>query len=337
MSDDTRHRSGDDLEHPPATSATQEDTMAAEETIAAAQASDPDDDALYREGLRVQARSQWQLFRRKFFRHKAAMVALAVLLGIFSASLAAAQITPYSYEEIDLLAGGTGPTFDGQHYFGTDKIGRDYFSRVLYGTRTSMRVAAIVSILATVIGTIVGAVSGYYGGWIDNALMRFTDLILTLPALPVLLVASALLGSGNPNRVAVILALLLWTSLARIVRGTFLSLREKEFVEAAKASGASDGRIIFRHILPNALSPIIVNATLVVGTAILIEAVLSFLGFGIQPPFPALGALIEEGRDAMLTDWWLVIFPGLTIVAICLCINFLGDGLRDALDPRQQS
>jgi peptide/nickel transport system permease protein len=159
---------------------------------------------------------------------------------------------------------------------------------------------------------------------------------LTLPFLPVLIVAAALLGSGQPTRVAVILALLLWTSLARIVRGSFLSLREKEFVEAAKASGASDLRIIARHILPNALSPIIVNTTLVVGTAILIEAVLSFLGFGIQPPTPALGKLIDDGRNAMLTDWWLVTMPGMTIVLICLCINFLGDGLRDALDPQQQ-
>ncbi|MGH3664534.1 MAG: ABC transporter permease [Egibacteraceae bacterium] len=330
MTDDLRHRSYDEAATPPAASGGQSATLVAQESARAG------DDDLAREGLRIEARSQWQLFRRKFFRHKAAMVALVILTVIFGAAIFAERVAPYAYDEIDLLNSGTAPTLEGQHYFGTDKIGRDYFSRVVYGTRTSVKVALIVAALSTLIGTTIGAVSGYYGGWIDNALMRFTDLMLTLPALPVLLVAAALLGSGNPVRVGVILALLLWTSLARIVRGQFLSLREKEFVEAAKASGASDSRIIFRHILPNALSPIIVNTTLIIGTAILIEAVLSFLGFGVQPPDPALGTLIDDGRNAMLTDWWLVTMPGLTIVFICLCINFLGDGLRDALDPRQQ-
>jgi peptide/nickel transport system permease protein len=291
---------------------------------------------LHREGLAVEATSQWKLFRRKFLRHKAAMAGLLVLVAIFLAAIFAEQVAPYGYEEIDLLNGGRAPTLEGNHFFGTDKIGRDYFSRVVFGTRTSVRVAFVVAALSTVIGTVVGAVAGYFGGWIDNALMRMTDLFLVLPALAVLLVASALLGGGDPTRVAVILALLFWTPLARIVRGSFLSLREKEFVEAAKASGASDARIIFRHILPNTLGPIVVNATLVVATAILVEAALSFLGFGIQPPTPALGKLIDEGRDAMLTDWWLVTMPGLTIVLICLAINFLGDGLRDALDPTQQ-
>ena len=329
MTEDLR-RHDDGAPTPAATSASQSDTFVAAEDARAA------DDDLYREGLRVQARSQWQLFRRKFFRHKAAMTALVVLVVIVLGSVFVDQVSPYAYDEIDLLAAGTGPTLEGQHYFGTDKIGRDYFTRVLHGTRTSLRVAFIVAFLATGVGTVVGAIAGYYGGWVDNALMRFTDLMLTMPILPVLIVAAALLGSGNPTRVGIILGLLLWTSLSRIVRGSFLSLREQEFVEAAKASGASDARIIFRHVLPNALSPIIVNATLVVGTAILIEAVLSFLGFGIQPPEPALGSLIDGGRDAMLTDWWLVTMPGVVIVLICLCINFLGDGLRDALDPRQR-
>ena len=327
MTDDPRHIR-------PTSADTQESALATEEVVEAESAAT--DDSLYREGLRVEARSQWQLFRRKFFRHKAAMVALTLLIILFGAAIFAEQVAPYSYDEPDLANSGVGPTLTDQHYFGTDKIGRDYFSRVLYGTRTSVRVAFIVALLSTTIGTAIGAIAGYYGGWIDNALMRFTDLFLTLPSLPVLIVAAALLGSGQPTRVAIILALLLWTSLARIVRGSFLSLREKEFVEAAKASGASDLRIIARHILPNALSPIIVNTTLVVGTAILIEAVLSFLGFGIQPPTPALGKLIDDGRNAMLTDWWLVVMPGMTIVLICLCINFLGDGLRDALDPQQQ-
>jgi peptide/nickel transport system permease protein len=190
--------------------------------------------------------------------------------------------------------------------------------------------------LSTAIGTVVGAFAGFYGGWVDNVLMRFTDLILTLPPLAVLLTASAFLGSGSPYRVAIILALLFWTYLARIVRGTFLSLKEKEYIEAARALGASDRRIMFRHMLPNAIGPIIVNGTLTIATAILIEAVLSFLGLGIKPPTPALGALIADGEGNSQTMPWLVIFPGLTIVMISLCVNFIGDGLRDALDPTQR-
>ena len=291
---------------------------------------------LYREGLTVEVRSRWSVFRRKFIRHRLAMAALLTLVVVGVASQFAEAIAPYGFAEIDLPNRSTGPTLEDQHYFGTDKLGRDYFSRVLYGTRTSMRVALVVALLATLIGTVVGAVSGYYRGWVDNVLMRFTDLVLTLPGLAVLLIAAAFFGQGSPYRVAVILSLIFWTSLARIVRGSFLSLREKEFVEAARASGASDVRIIFRHILPNALSPIIVNATLIVATAILVEATLSFLGFGIQPPTPALGQLIADGQGSMLTDWWLILMPGLTLVVICLAVNFLGDGLRDALDPQQR-
>jgi peptide/nickel transport system permease protein len=179
------------------------------------------------------------------------------------------------------------------------------------------------------------AIAGYYGGWIDNLLMRLTDLVLTLPALAVLLTAAALLGEGSQWRVSIILALFFWTNLARVARGIFLSLREKEYVEAARASGAGDLRIMFRHILPNTLGPVIVNGTLAVATAILVEAALSFLGFGIKPPTPSLGVLVASGQNNP-QKWWLTVFPGLTIVAIVLCINFIGDGLRDALDPTQR-
>ena len=291
---------------------------------------------VYETGVAFKARSQWAYAARRFVRHRLAMGSLLVLIGIALAAVFADRIAKYSYEEINLFAGSVGPTTEGSHYFGTDPIGRDYFSRVLYGIRTSLRVALIVSLLSTVIGTVVGAIAGYFGGWIDNVLMRLTDLILTLPFLAVLLTASATLGQGSQYRVAIILALLFWTTLARVVRGSFLSLREKEYVEAAKASGSGDARIIFRHMLPNAMGPIIVNATLVVAIAILVEATLSFLGFGVQPPTPALGKLISEGQGEMIEHWWLVTFPGLTIVLIVLCINFVGDGLRDALDPTQR-
>jgi ABC-type dipeptide/oligopeptide/nickel transport system permease subunit len=289
--------------------------------------------AIYQQGLQIEARSQWQLARRRFFRHKLAMASLVLLGLIFGASVFAETITPYAFEQQNFEDSSEGPSAD--HYFGTDQLGRDYFTRVVFGIRTSARVAFLVALLSTVIGTSVGAVSGYFGGWVDNLLMRMTDLVLTLPILAVLLVASALLGQGSPYRVAVILALVYWTTLARIVRGTFLSLREKEYVDAAKAIGASDLRIMVRHMLPNAVGPIVVNATLIIATAILVEAVLSFLGFGIQPPTPALGNLISKGQG-LVDQWWLVTFPGLTIVLIVLCINFLGDGLRDALDPTQR-
>ena len=290
----------------------------------------------HQSGLEVEARSQWAYARRRFLRHKLAMASLVVLLVVLGAGLFADAVAPYAYDEIDLENAGVGPTLEGNHFFGTDLLGRDYFSRVVYGIQTTQNVAFVVAALSTLIGTAVGAVAGYYGRWTDNLLMRFTDLALTLPGLIVLLTAAAFLGNGSQYRTAVILALLFWTSLARIVRGTFLSLREKEFVEAARAAGAGDLRIMVRHMLPNAVGVIVVNATLVVGIAILTEAALSFLGFGIQPPTPALGKLIAEGQNVSSDLWWLVTFPGLTIVLIVLCINFVGDGLRDALDPTQR-
>ena len=296
----------------------------------------PDEALTYETGVEIKARSQWQYARLRFMRHRLAMVSLVVLITIFLAGAFAPVVAPYAYDEIDLENSSSPPTLDGFHIFGTDLIGRDYFSRVIFGIRTSEQVALIVALLATVIGVSVGALAGYYSGAVDNVLMRFTDLILTLPGLAVLLTAAALLGRGNPYRVAVILALLFWTALARIIRGTFLSLREKEYVEAAKAAGAGDLRIMVRHMLPNAVGPIVVSATLIVGVAILTEAVLGFLGFGVQPPTPALGKLIADGESAGTGLWWLVTFPGLTILLIVLCVNFVGDGLRDALDPTQR-
>jgi ABC-type dipeptide/oligopeptide/nickel transport system permease subunit len=259
-----------------------------------------------------------------------------VLLGFGFVALFAEQLAPYAYDELDLVHMNEAPTTENWHLFGTDQLGRDYLSRVIFGVRTSLWVAIIVALLSTAIGTAVGAIAGYFGGWVDNLLMRMTDLVLTVPGLAVLLVAAAYWGGGKPVRVAIIVALLAWTSIARIVRGVFLSLREKEYVEAAKASGSGDTRIILKHMIPNTMGPIIVNATLVVAAAILIEAALSFLGFGVQPPIPALGKLISDGQSSGLQLWWLVTFPGLVIVAIALAVNFVGDGLRDALDPTQR-
>jgi ABC-type dipeptide/oligopeptide/nickel transport system permease subunit len=284
-------------------------------------------------GLELKVRSQWSYARMRFFRHRLALIGLFGLVVIFGAGIFAGVVSPYTYAEIDLNHILQGPSH--AHYFGTDALGRDQFTRVVWGIRTSMEVGVFVAVVSTFVGLIVGAVAGYYGGWLDNLLMRITDLVLTLPLLAILLTATALLGQGNQWRVSMILVLFFWTGTARVVRGIFLSLREKEYVEAAKASGAGDARLMFRHILPNTLGPIVVTATLAVGTAILIEAALSFLGFGIKPPTPSLGVLVSEAQ-ANPEQWWLTIFPGLTIVAIVLCVNFVGDGLRDALDPTQR-
>jgi peptide/nickel transport system permease protein len=286
-------------------------------------------------GLDLKVRSQWSYARMRFLRHRLAMIGLVGLVIIFGAGIFANFVAPYSYMEINLahLQFLTAP--NSAHPFGTDPLGRDELSRVIWGIRTSMEVGVFVAVVSTLVGLLVGAIAGYYGGWIDNLLMRATDLVLTLPLLAVLLTAAALLGQGNQWRVSFILVFFFWTGIARVVRGVYLSLREKEYVEAAKASGAGDMRLMFRHILPNTLGPIVVNATLAVGTAILVEAALSFLGFGIKPPTPSLGVLIADA-EANPQQWWLTVFPGLTIVLIVLCVNFVGDGLRDALDPTQR-
>ena len=305
--------------------------------VAAGGAVSGDIELSHESGLELKARSQWSYARIRFFRHKLAVVSLVVLIIVTLVAVFADQIAPYSYDEFDFENIVVGPQLDGWHLFGTDQLGRDYLSRVIYGLQTSLWVAFLVASIATVLGTIVGAIAGYYGGFVDNVLMRLVDLILVVPFLAVLLVLSAYLGQGKPWRVGVIVALLIWVGLARIVRGTFLSLREKEFVEAAKAAGAGDMRIMFRHMLPSTVGPIVVTMTLLIATAILLEAALSFLGFGVQPPTPALGKLIGEGASEGFSSWWLVTFPGIVIVIIALAVNFIGDGLRDALDPQQRT
>src|SRR5579872_142117 len=286
-------------------------------------------------GLELQVRSQWSYARMRFLRHRLAMAGLVGLVIVFGAGALANYVAPYTFDQIDLNHLYAAPTLAGNHFFGTDQLGRDFFTRTIYGIRTSEEVGLFVAVVSSIFGVIVGAIAGYYRGWIDNLLMRLTDLVLTLPALAILLTAAALWGSGNQWRISFILAGFFWTGIARVVRGVFLSLREKEYVEAAKASGAGDFRIMFRHILPNTLGPVIVNGTLAVATAILTEAALSFLGFGIKPPTPSLGVLITDGQNDP-QKWWLTVLPGLVLVFIVICVNFVGDGLRDALDPTQR-
>jgi peptide/nickel transport system permease protein len=279
------------------------------------------------------ALSTKQLAWKRFKRHKLAMIGTAVLLLLALACIFAPYLTPYDFHTQDLANPVVGPSL--KHYFGTDVLGRDEFTRVLYGGRISLLVGLTVALSAGIIGGVVGSVAGFYGKWVDNILMRVTDLFLSIPFLVTLIIASRILG-GSMIDIIVILALFFWMYDARIVRGVFLSLKEKEFVEAAKASGASNSRIIFIHMLPNAMGPITVNVTLGVAAAILTESALSFLGFGIQPPTPSWGNMLNDAQNFTQTAPWLVWFPGLAILITVLAVNYLGDGLRDALDPHQK-
>jgi peptide/nickel transport system permease protein len=281
----------------------------------------------------IGARSQFQLAFRRFVRHRLALIGLAIFVVLTIGSFIIPEFWKWSYSAITPEY-ATGPTLS--HPFGTDTIGHDLFAQALQATQTSLKAAFIVTVLATSFGTILGAVAGYYGGLVDAALMRFTDLVLTVPLLAVLLVLANTLSKANYFWIAIVVAAGLWTYMARLVRGTFLSLRENDYILAARAIGARDRRIIFLHLIPNAAGPIVVNATLTVANAILIESALSFLGLGIQPPEVSLGSLINSGQGAATTEWWLFAFPSAILVLIILAVNFVGDGLRDALDPRQR-
>jgi peptide/nickel transport system permease protein len=284
-------------------------------------------------GLEEHGLSQRTLAWRRFRRHRLAMASLAVLLLLALATALAGVIAPYGFSEQHLEDTLQGP--GARHLLGTDTLGRDEFSRLLYGGRVSLLVGLGVALSAGVLGTLIGAAAGFYGGRLDNIVMRVTDLFLSIPLLVVLIIASRVTGGGTLD-IVIVLALVLWMPLARIVRGMFLSLKEKEFIEAARMIGASNRRIIFRHLVPNSLGVIVVNVTLTVAIAILTESLLSFLGFGIQPPTPSWGNMLEDGRGLMTIAGWLVWFPGAAILLTVLCVNFLGDGLRDALDPTQR-
>jgi peptide/nickel transport system permease protein len=287
------------------------------------------------QGLTVESRGQFRLALERFTHHRLALAGLIVFLLLILLSTIGPVFWQYSYSAITAQF-ASAPSV--QHPFGTDLIGHDLFAQVMEAEATSVKTAALVAVIATTIGTVIGAIAGYYGKVADFLLMRFTDLILAVPLLAILLVLANKLSkqAGSWFWIALILGLLLWTNLARQVRGAFLSLREREFVEAEHAIGASDRRIIFRHMIPNAIGPIVVSATLTVALALLIEAVLSFLGLGIQPPEVSLGSLINSGQDAATSLPWLFFFPSGFLVITILSINFIGDGLRDALDPTQR-
>jgi peptide/nickel transport system permease protein len=247
--------------------------------------------------------------------------------------LAAPLISPYDFDAQDVELLGMPYPPSAAHWLGTDQLGRDNLTRLLYGGQISFSVGLAAALVATAIGTLVGAVAGFYRGWVDVVLMRGVDVLLSIPPLPFILLLSGLVRPSVPVLVLIIGALG-WMSTARLVRGEFLSLREREFVEAARALGGRDARLIWYHILPNAMAPLIVAATLAVGHSILVESALSFLGFGVQPPTPSWGNLLNNARQWLDGAPWLAVPPGAMILVTMLAVNFIGDALRDALDFR---
>jgi peptide/nickel transport system permease protein len=277
--------------------------------------------------------SYWQIAWRRFLKHRLALIGgtAAVVLTLMSAL--APWIAPHSFDRIDLQRRWVAPDVP-QNLFGTDELGRDVLTRIMYAGRISLVVGYVTAVSISVVGALVGAVAGFYGGWIDSVLMRVVDILISVPGLPLFLILAALVPGGGVGRIVFILSLFGWTTVARLVRGQILSLKSLDFVEAGRAMGASEARIILKHLIPNALAPVIVAATLTVGNAILTESGLSYLGLGIQPPTPSWGNMLQRAQEYLLKASWLAVFPGLFIFLTVLSFNFLGDGLRDALDPR---
>ena len=296
----------------------------------------------------VTEESPWKVIWKRFRKHKLAVAGMVTISLIALACYFAPLYAPYdpvrdlSRDENGQILRNDPPSL--QHLMGTDNIGRDVFTRLLYAGQISLSVAFIVTIFATVIGVLIGSLSGYYGGWIDDVIQRFVEFLITIPLLPLLLAFSALLRGvtipGLPPEwsSAVIITLILiifgWMSAAILIRGMVLSLRNQEFTEAAKALGLGSFGIIVRHMIPNSLAPIIVSATLSLGGVIVLESALSFLGFGIQPPVPTWGNMLNEYQNEMWTQPAKVFYPGLVIFVCVLAFNYIGDGLRDAMDPR---
>jgi peptide/nickel transport system permease protein len=272
-----------------------------------------------------------RLFWQRMMRNPLAIAGALVVLMLILISLADPWIRPYDYRDQNIreILLPPGPN----HLMGTDSLGRDVFSRMIRGTHISLLVGFVAVGIATIIGTILGSISGYYSGWLDKVIMRFVDIMLSFPSFFLVLAVIALLEPSIWN-IMVVIGLTSWMSVARLVRAEFLSLRERDYAVAARALGAGDARIIFKHILPNAMAPVVVSFVLGVAAAILLESALSFLGIGVQPPEPSWGNILTEGKDNITFAWWLSLFPGLAILTTVLGYNLLGEGIRDAMDPR---
>jgi len=333
---------------------TQEDELLAQQALAEAAATQA-------RGEVTSGLSQGQIVRKRFFGHTGALVGLAVfaiILLLAFTSVGALGIPgwwKYNYLDVSPLVNDGAPTASllppawGEHPFGQDRIGRDLFAMTMRGAQQSITVMVLIGAIAGAVGAIVGGLAGYFRGWVEAVLMRLTDVIIIIPVLLLAAVVgqianrrdegswfASFTSSNGVVILGVFLGFVLWVGLARLVRGEFLTLREREFVDAARISGASNARIIFKHILPNAVGVLIVNVTLTMSAAILLETALSYLGLGVHAPDISLGLLVAQNQEAFATRPWLFWFPGLFIILICLSINFIGDGLRDAFDPRQK-
>ena len=297
----------------------------------------------------VRGLSQGRIVFKRFMDHRGAVVSIIVFLLVLVLAVSSIGLGPipgwwkFGYKETPPLVNGGHPTLQwfpfhlGEHPFGQDRVGRDMFAMTMRGAQISISIMIIVGVVAAAIGILMGASAGFFRGKTEAILMRFTDMIIIIPSL----IAAAVIAKSSQHLggvwfLAVFLGFVSWTGMARLVRGDFLTLREREFVDAARLAGASDRRIIFKHILPNAVGVITVNTTLLMSSAILTETALSYVGLGVQPPDISLGLLISQNQAAFSTRPWLFWWPGLFIVVICLCVNFIGDGLRDAFDPRQK-
>jgi peptide/nickel transport system permease protein len=269
----------------------------------------------------------WQQFRK----NPLAVVGSVVVILLFGISLLAPVISPYDPNEIDVSSILEGPSM--KHLLGTDELGRDVLSRMIWGSQISLKVGFVAVGISTAIGLLLGALAGYYGSWVERIIMRLVDIMLCFPTFFLILAVIAVLEPNIWN-IMIVIGLTSWMGIARLVRAEFLGLKAREFVLAAKAQGVSDRRIIFRHMLPNALAPVLVAATLGVAGAILTESALSFLGIGVQPPTPSWGNILTAGKNYIQVAWWLSVYPGLAILITVLGYNLLGEGIRDATDPR---
>ena len=291
----------------------------------------------------TQERTMRSLIWRQFRRHQMAVLSTFILALLIFGAIFVPVLSPYDPEASSMRERSEPPSL--AHPMGTDTLGRDILTRLLYGGRVSLTIGLLATVLGIGIGTAIGAFAGYYGGMVDNLLMRLTDLFIALPRIFMLIVMTLFMRSldigflsayGGVGGIVLILGILSWTGVARIVRGQFLGLKQKEFVEAARTLGIGNQRIVLRHVLPNTATPIIVAATLLVAATIIAESGLSFLGFGVQPPTPTWGNMLRSAQDEMRKgNWWMAVFPGLMIFLTVISINYIGDGLRDALDPRK--
>lgn len=281
-------------------------------------------------GLSPARASRWRLMKRSM-RNPSTLVGLGLCFSFLATAISAPWLAPYSFEKM-----GVGPLFDppsAKHLFGTDEFGRDTFSRVVFGSRISLRIGLVVTLIAGIVGALIGLLGGYLGGMVDEGLMRLADIFQAIPPLILAMTISTALGPSIENAVLGI-ALVRWTAYARLMRAGVLSERVKDYVEAARAVGVPLPRLLRRHILPNSYNAVLIQATLDFGTAILLAAGLSFIGAGAQPPSPEWGALVSSGRQYVTNAWWIATFPGLAIFGVVMGFNLLGDAFRDILDPR---